>query len=71
MWVAELFAADCEKTWLHPGEEETMQKWFCWLEKMTKRQEVGRERKSEEEKVEGEILDHCTACAIRRTVDRC
>ena len=25
-WVAEMQAADCEKVWLHPGEEETMQK---------------------------------------------
>ena len=35
-WVAELLAADCEKAWLHPGEEETMQKWCAWLEKMKK-----------------------------------
>ena len=28
-WVAELLAADCEKAWLHPGEEETMQKMVC------------------------------------------
>ena len=34
-WVAELLAADCEKAWLHPEEEEedTMQKWYNWLEK--------------------------------------
>ena len=25
-WVAELFAADCEKAWVHPEEAETMQK---------------------------------------------
>ena len=25
-WVAELLAADCEKAWLQPGEEETMRK---------------------------------------------
>ena len=35
-WVAELMAADCEKAWLHPGEQETMQTWFVWLEKMKK-----------------------------------
>ena len=23
-WVADLLAADCEKAWLHPEEEETM-----------------------------------------------
>ena len=27
-WVAELLAADYERAWLHPGEEETMQKWY-------------------------------------------
>ena len=31
-WVAELVAADCEKEWFHPGEEETMQKRNVWLE---------------------------------------
>ena len=31
-WVAELLAAD----WLHPEEEETMQKWYAWLQKMKK-----------------------------------
>ena len=25
-WVAEFLAADCEKAWLHPEEEETMSK---------------------------------------------
>ena len=38
-WVAELLAADCEKAWLHPGEEETMQKWGAWLETMKKEEE--------------------------------
>ena len=33
-WVAELLAADCEKAWLHPGVEETMQKRYAWLENM-------------------------------------
>ena len=31
-WVAELLAADCEKALLHPEEEETMKKWYSWLE---------------------------------------
>ena len=38
-WVGELLAADCEKACLHPGEEETMQKWYAWLEKMIKEDE--------------------------------
>ena len=30
-WVAELLAADCEKAWLHPGEEETVKNgMFGW-----------------------------------------
>ena len=35
-WVTELLAADCEKAWIHPGWEDTMQKWYEWLEKMKK-----------------------------------
>ena len=35
-WVSELLAADCEKEWIHPGWEDTMQKWCEWLEKMKK-----------------------------------
>ena len=35
-WAAELLAADCEKAWLHPEEDGTMQKWYVWLEKMKK-----------------------------------
>ena len=32
-WFTELLAADCEKAWIHPGWEDTMQKWY----KITKR----------------------------------
>ena len=35
-WVSELLAADCEKVWIHPGWEDTMQKWYDLLEKMKK-----------------------------------
>ena len=44
-WVAELLAADCVKAWLHPEEEETMQAWYNWFEKMQKEDE---KRKIEE-----------------------
>ena len=27
-----MLAADCEKDWLHAGWEDTMQKWYDWLE---------------------------------------
>ena len=39
-WVSELLlAADCEKAWIHPGWENTVQKWFYWLEDMKKKVE--------------------------------
>ena len=31
-WVSELLAADCEKAWIHPGWEDTMQTWYEWKE---------------------------------------
>ena len=36
-WVTEYLEADCEKAWLHPGNEEFMQKWFVWSENFKKR----------------------------------
>ena len=30
-WVTELLAAGCEKAWVHPGWEDTMQVWYDWL----------------------------------------
>ena len=38
-WVTGLLAADCEKAWIHTGEEDTMQKWYDWLEEMEKTDE--------------------------------
>ena len=34
-WVAELLAADCEKAWIHPEDEDTIS--FNWLEKWTRK----------------------------------
>ena len=31
-WVSELLAADSERAWIHPGWEDTMHKWYEWLE---------------------------------------
>ena len=45
-WVAGSLAVDCEKAWLHPGEEETMHKWFVWCGENEKRKMI--ERKMEE-----------------------
>ena len=37
--LTDLLAADCEKAWIHPGWEDTMQKWYEWLEEMKKKDE--------------------------------
>ena len=34
-----MLAADCERAWLHAGWEDAMQKWFEWLEEITKKDE--------------------------------
>ena len=42
-WVTELLAADCEKAWIHPGWEDTMQKWYEWLKRTQKKDEEGKD----------------------------
>ena len=44
-WLTELPAAVCEKAWLHPGEEETMHKWYAWWVKMKKEDEKRKMKK--------------------------
>ena len=43
--------ADCENAWLHPREEETMQKWYVWLEKMKKEDEKGKMEEMHQQRV--------------------
>ena len=38
-WVSELLAADFQKAWIHTGWEDTVQKWYNWLEEMKKKDE--------------------------------
>ena len=38
-WVTELLAAGCEKAWIHPGWEDTIQEWYEWLKRMKKEDE--------------------------------
>ena len=38
-WVSELLAAGCEKAWVHPGWEDTMQVWYDLAGKMKRRDE--------------------------------
>ena len=41
-WVAEILATDCEKVWIHTGCEDTMQKWYEWLEYMKRKDGEGK-----------------------------
>ena len=50
-WVAELLGADSEKAWLNPGEEETMHKWYAWLEKMRKEDQKGKMEEMHQQRV--------------------
>ena len=43
-WVTGLLAADCEKAWIHPGWEDTMQPWCEWYETMKKQKKMRRKR---------------------------
>ena len=49
--VAELLAADCEKAWIHPGWEDTMQNWYECLEEMKKNDEKGKMEDMHQQKV--------------------
>ena len=65
-WVTELLAADCEKAWIHPGWEDTMQKVYEWLEKMNKEDEKKNGGNSSTKydvffkRMQREVLDSCT-----------
>ena len=48
-WVSELLAADCVKASIHPGWEDTMQKWYDWPEKM--KNEKGKMEEMHQQKV--------------------
>ena len=50
-WVTELLAADYEKAWIHPGWEDTMQKWNEWLEEMKKNDEQEKMEEMNQQKV--------------------
>ena len=56
--VAELLAKDCEKAWTHTGWEDTMQKFYEWLENM--------KRKDEKEKMEEMHQRKCRSSALHK-----
>ena len=51
-WVSELLAADCEKALIHTGCEDTLQKWYHWLEDMKKKDEKEEMEEMHQKKVE-------------------
>ena len=50
-WVSELLAADCEKTWIHTGWEDTMHECYNRLEEMKKKDEKGKMEEIHQHKV--------------------
>ena len=50
-WVSELLAADCETAWIHAECQDTMQKWYEWLEEMKKRDENEKMEEMHQQKV--------------------
>ena len=44
-------AADCEKAWIHTGWEDTMQKWYKWLDENENRNEKGQMEELHQHKV--------------------
>ena len=52
LWAAQLLAKDCEKAWTHTGWEDTMQKWYEWLEHVKKKDEKGKMEDLHQRKVE-------------------
>ena len=42
---------DCEKAWLHPEEEATMQKWNTWLQEMKRECEQKKAEEVHQQKV--------------------
>ena len=49
-WVAEMLAKSCEKAWARTGWEDTMQKWYEWLEHMKEKDEKGKMEESMSER---------------------
>ena len=61
-WVSELLAKDCEKAWTHTGWEDTMQKWYGWLEHMKKKDEKGKMEEMHQRKVQKMIKSAEVEC---------
>ena len=49
--VTELLVADSEKAWIHPGWEDSMQKWYEWLKEMKKNDKKGNMEEMHQQKV--------------------
>ena len=51
LWVSELLVADSENVWIHTGWDDTVQKWFEWLEEMKKMDEKEKMEEMHQQKV--------------------
>ena len=51
-WVSELLAADSEKARIHSRWEDTMQKWYEWVDHMKKKDEKEKMEEVHQRKVE-------------------
>ena len=51
-WVSELLAKGCEKAWIHTAWEDTVHKWYEWLEYMKKKDENSKMEEMHQRKVE-------------------
>ena len=60
--VSELLVADRDKAWIHTGWDDTVQKWFQWLEKMKKRDEKEKMEEMHQHKV-AQMIKSAEGCA--------
>ena len=65
-WVSELLAKDCGKAWTHTGWEDTMQKWYEWLEHMKKKD--GKMEEMHQRKVEKMIQSALGSAGLLHTI---
>ena len=49
-WVSDLLVAHCNRAWLHPDWEDTLQQWYNWLNEK-KKKDGGKRREEEHQKL--------------------
>ena len=69
-WVAELLVADCEKAGIHPGWEDTLQKWYEWLKKMKKEDDKRKMEELHQQKVTQMIKSAQGSAVLLHTITK-